>query len=327
MTEFKGFEPRLDMKGFTQLPNSFFDDVLPNIKSLSELKVLLAVFRKTYGWVSHIDPESGQPVYKEVDEISMSQFKDLTGLSQPSCVDGVKRAIEHGYLERVRDGTFHGGSSSNNESAAYRIKQITNDAPQPKEEPAANFKKQLTEEIKSYEGMAVTTDMDFTDNADTGEEVNPQDLLEEFFPSPNEEAAPKKKEPKKSFKNKKPSQWNANDLLAYFNTKYKSVLGFSAGPITMKEKSLAKKLLEGYETENLIKAIDYYLENYKSISYLPSGHPAFNIFFGYRKSLIPEAIDPTSAKKTSGGGSNKQMREFEEPQTNTQEDDTGGYTW
>jgi len=326
LATFEGFRPRLDMKGFTQIPNEFFDKILPNIKSLSELKVILAVFRKTYGWVSHIDPESGQPVYKEVDEISMSQFKELTGLSQPSCVDGVKRAMEDGYLERVKEGTFHGGNSTNNESAAYRIKQKTdyNDTPP---EPKKEIQKQVKEILEKPKGQTLQKethgnqlDMDFTDNSDT-ETANPSDLLAEFFPSQNEEPAPKKKEPKKTFKNKKPSDWNANDLLAFFNTKYRETLGFSAGPITMKEKSLAKKLLEGYETESLITAIEYYFTNYQNISYLPSGHPAFNIFFGYRKSLIPEALDPTSAKAKKGG-SNRQMREFTE-----EDNDDGGYVW
>jgi hypothetical protein len=339
MADFQGFDGRLNMASFTSLPNSFFDSVLPEIKSLSELKVLLAVFRKTYGWISHIDPETGQPVYKEVDQISMSQFKELTGLSQPSCVDGVKRAVEDGYLERVKEGTFHGGNSIHNESAAYRIKQKTTKDSIPPQTPKQKVKdtnKEINKEIKEIletpkgktikkESHGKQLDMDFTDNTDT-EKTNPSDLLAEFFPPQNEEPAPKKKEPK-SFKTKKPSQWNANDLLAYFNTQYKSLLGFSAGPITMKHKSLSKKLLEGYETENVTKAIDYYLANYKTISYLPSGHPAFNIFFGYRQSLIPEALDPLSAKKSSGGGSNKQMREFEEEKKAQDDNDDGGYVW
>lgn len=333
MAVYGGFRPRLNMVGFTSIPNEFFDEVLPNIKSLAELKVILAVFRKTYGWVDHIDHETGQLVYKEEDNISMSQFRELTGLSQPSCVDGVKRAIEHGYLERVKEGTFNGGNSADNESAVYRIKQVTEDSPEPspkKETPKkhdlGDIKKEVKEKIEEVNKTKkhderLDDDMDFTDDS----EVNisdPQELLREFFPPTNDEPAPKKKKEPKTFKTKKPTEWNSNDLLAYFNTKYREKIGISAGPITMKDKSLAKKMLASYDTEDLIKAIDYYIENYLTITYLPSGYPSFNIFFGYRKSLIPEALNPTMRKKP--GGKNK-FREFNE--YDPDDEDTGGYTW
>jgi hypothetical protein len=318
--DFKGFRPRLDMKGYTSLPNEFFDDVLPTITSLSELKVLLAVFRKTYGWVSHIDPETGQPVFKENDAISVSQFKALTGLSSPSCVDGIKRGMEDGYLERVKEGTFHGGDSSRNESAVYRIKQMGGEpTPLPPGQIQPDYSKVKPCNLGDIDMKKhMKNDMALNDVSDSDD---PEDILAEFFPKQETEEAPKKKE-SKTFKNKPMEKWTANDLLAYFNTTYKAILGFSAGPITAKDRTLAKKLLEGYETTNLVTALSYYLNNFKTISYLPSGHPAFNIFFGYRKSLIPEALDPTGGKKTSGtNGQNKTMREF------NGDEDKGGYQW
>lgn len=305
--KFKGFKGRLDMKGFTSIPNEFFDEVLPEIKSLSELKVLLAVFRKTYGWVSHIDPNTGQPVYKEEDEIAMSQFMKLTGLSKPSCVDGVKRGLEDGYLERTKEGTFHGGDSLNNEAAAYRIKQIGDEPP-----IKTNVPNEPTGEVVKTE----KTDMDFTDNADDDVES----IMEEFFPSQKEEPAPKKSEPK-GFKNKRPLDWNGRDLVAFFNHEYKKVLGIPAGPITVKDQTLAKQLLTAYNAVDLQAAIVYYLQNYKTISYLPSGYPAFNIFVGYKKSLIPEALKPDGKK--ASGGKNKSTREFDD----ITEEDGGGFVW
>lgn len=56
------FEPNT-----TQVPNYVFA-LIPNL-SEAELKVLLAVVRKTYGW------------HKDADKISVSQLEKMTGLS------------------------------------------------------------------------------------------------------------------------------------------------------------------------------------------------------------------------------------------------------
>jgi len=80
----KGFE----RPNHTQTPNTFFDVSLRQITSLPELKVVLAVIRKTLGW------------QKERDKISMSQIRDLTGLGQQSVQRGIEQALEHGFIER-----------------------------------------------------------------------------------------------------------------------------------------------------------------------------------------------------------------------------------
>lgn len=326
--KFKGFRPRLNITSFTPIPNEFFDEVLPNIQSLAELKILLAVFRKTYGWVERIDPESGEPIYKQQDSISMSQFKKLTGLSQPSCVDGVRRALDDGYLERVREGSFQGGDPSENVSAEYRIVQCVTPLTPTTPPDGGQDKGIEKEQDKKIEDVSPAEDMSFTDNSDS-EKVDPQSLLEEFFPPRRtDEPAPPKKKERKTFKNKPKDQWNANDLLAYFNSKYREVLGHGAGPITAKLRTLAKKLLEGYETEDLVKAIDYYLTNYKNIHYLPTGYPSFNVFFGYRQSLIPEALDPHKRKWAGGVTKKKNMAVREFIETDDDDDDDGvEYVW
>lgn len=72
----------------TQTPNEFYDHYLRIIDNMAELKVTLVAIRKTFGW------------HKERDRISLSQFEELTGLSRPSCIDGIRRAIGRGTLER-----------------------------------------------------------------------------------------------------------------------------------------------------------------------------------------------------------------------------------
>jgi phage replication O-like protein O len=80
----KGFEK----PNHTQTPNSFFDESLKQIKSLCELKVVLTVIRKTFGW------------QKRQERISLSQLEAVTGLTRQGVQKGVKLAIEHGFIER-----------------------------------------------------------------------------------------------------------------------------------------------------------------------------------------------------------------------------------
>src|SRR5438045_1679723 len=79
---------------YTQVPNLLFDRWLSEISSLAELKVLLAVTRKTFGW------------HKREDALSISYLMELTGLSRPSVIEGCKRAGPDGHqiLERTPDG-------------------------------------------------------------------------------------------------------------------------------------------------------------------------------------------------------------------------------
>ncbi len=77
---------------YTQAPNAFFDDILPEITSLSELKVTLAIMRQTFGW------------HKAEDRISLSQLEELTGLSRESVADGIKRAMKRGTVGRRKVG-------------------------------------------------------------------------------------------------------------------------------------------------------------------------------------------------------------------------------
>lgn len=319
MTDFKGFSPRLNMKGYTQMPNEFFDEVLPNITSLAELKVLLAVFRKTYGWISHIDNETGQVVYKEADAIAMSQFKELTGLSVPSCVEGVRRGIDHGYLERVKEGHFGGGDASLNESAVYAIRQ-KGPNPVPEGTPPIPPKKEKAAAKPQTERKEPIGDMSLNNAAD--EKASPEDTLAELFGTPaNTEPEPEKP------KVKDPSKWTCNDVLAFFNREYRTVMGHSAGPITSKLRANAKKMLEGYSGMELKTAILFYLLNYKSLQFHPASFPSFDIFFGYRQSIMPMALGTGEGKKASAPGGKKANLDMREYQGDTSGEDKGGYEW
>ena len=75
---------------FTKIPNRALD----NMAALSEaeLRIYLAVARKTIGW------------HKESDIISRSQFEQLTGLARRSVQNGIARLLEKGILTRTEAG-------------------------------------------------------------------------------------------------------------------------------------------------------------------------------------------------------------------------------
>ena len=76
-----------DNPNYTQTPNLLFDELMKDM-SEAELKVTLAVIRKTFGW------------HKEADLLSISQLVALTGMSRPSVIDGVSAGVERGFIVR-----------------------------------------------------------------------------------------------------------------------------------------------------------------------------------------------------------------------------------
>jgi len=100
--EFKGFRPRAKLEQFTAIPNEFFDEVMKKVSG-NELKILLAIFRKTYGWVVGSD-KNGNPVYKTQDSISLSQFQELTGIKSINTVKKyIKKLKEKGYIIQTEE--------------------------------------------------------------------------------------------------------------------------------------------------------------------------------------------------------------------------------
>ena len=70
-----------------QIPNSVIDELLAKL-TCAELKCYLFVVRKTKGW------------NKESDSISISQFMEVTGLSNRSVITACESLVEMGLLER-----------------------------------------------------------------------------------------------------------------------------------------------------------------------------------------------------------------------------------
>ena len=72
---------------YTQIPNRLFDELLP-LMGAAELKVTLAICRKTFGW------------HKKRDRISISQLEKLTGLSHQGVITGLQQGMNRGTIVR-----------------------------------------------------------------------------------------------------------------------------------------------------------------------------------------------------------------------------------
>lgn len=76
---------------YTQIPNIFFDQYLKDLGH-AETKVILAIYRKTFGW------------HKEREEISLSQIHEITGLKREHIIKASKSLEEKNMIKKVVSG-------------------------------------------------------------------------------------------------------------------------------------------------------------------------------------------------------------------------------
>ncbi len=86
-----GENMRITAPTFTQTPNDLFDHWLPHLGEV-ELKVLLVIMRKTFGW------------HKTRDRISISQLTTLTGSIPKNVISAVRSLIEKGIVIKSVEG-------------------------------------------------------------------------------------------------------------------------------------------------------------------------------------------------------------------------------
>ena len=101
LEDFNGFNARHELKEYTGIPNELFDKIIREITG-NELKILMIIFRKTYGWVDRKD-EKGNSIYKTEDEISQSQLMEMTSLSRNAVKNNLNSLIEKGIIIKVSD--------------------------------------------------------------------------------------------------------------------------------------------------------------------------------------------------------------------------------
>lgn len=111
---FPGFNTTF--KGYSQLPNDWLDEITSQIDNVAELKIVLYVYRHTWGFQKKSDNPDEPAKHDEIKKLTTDEFMHGrkksdgtrmdrgTGLSKHSVIDGTRNAIKHGYiLEEVDD--------------------------------------------------------------------------------------------------------------------------------------------------------------------------------------------------------------------------------
>jgi phage replication O-like protein O len=78
---------KIPAPNYTQTPNDLFDHWLPHLNE-GELKVLLVILRKTFGW------------HKNKDRISISQLAKITGLHEETVVRATRSLQSKGVISK-----------------------------------------------------------------------------------------------------------------------------------------------------------------------------------------------------------------------------------
>jgi len=79
----------MKMEMYTPIPNLLLEGIIKTKLSGTEISVILAVVRKTYGW------------HKTSDYISASQISSMTGLPKPYVFRLIKRLVSKKILTKV----------------------------------------------------------------------------------------------------------------------------------------------------------------------------------------------------------------------------------
>lgn len=101
-TPFSGFV--VPEQNWSKMPHAFIN-AMDIVETVSEMKVIVYIMRHTWGF-----SEFGEPKKITLDEFMNgrkkrdgSRIDNGTGLSKPSVVDGLKRAVKHGFVKAEID--------------------------------------------------------------------------------------------------------------------------------------------------------------------------------------------------------------------------------
>lgn len=78
--------PPVDKPNYTQIPNAILDN-MPSM-SMPEFCVVMAICRQTFGW------------HKKSEKLSVTQLREMTGLSKDAVLRALEAALEHGWITR-----------------------------------------------------------------------------------------------------------------------------------------------------------------------------------------------------------------------------------
>jgi len=119
---------------YTQTPNDLFDHWLPHLGE-AELKVLLVILRKTFGW------------HRTRDRISLSQLSDITGLDRRNVMKATKKLQEKGLIKKE----VIGDNGSQQTYYELIVGEVSNNCYQGRETPPPRGEKPPTKETLTKE--------------------------------------------------------------------------------------------------------------------------------------------------------------------------------
>ena len=86
--------------GFTPIAHDIIEALAARVISPDEWRVLMVVFRKTYGWD------------KKQDWIPLSQFVEITGMGKPHICRALKKLLQRNIIARSGNGVAQTGNAS-----------------------------------------------------------------------------------------------------------------------------------------------------------------------------------------------------------------------
>jgi DNA-binding Lrp family transcriptional regulator len=145
---------------FTMVPNQFLDEIVPFEKPCV-VKVVCLILRRTLGWID----QTGQR--RQQDQVAYSEFAREMNMSTQAVADGLKIALDKGYIIRVKAGTMRDAISGNPEAACYSLRWIS---PLPAVTPAV----ELSQTIRTNREKALAETANL---ADSGKQTDPASLI------------------------------------------------------------------------------------------------------------------------------------------------------
>ena len=115
---FRGFQ----RPHYTQVPDELFDELMPHLNE-SELKVLLYIIRRTFGFKKDSDHISLSQMAEGITTKDGRQLDGGTGLARRSVMRGLKGLLEKGVVVTVRQRTSQGDYETNLYALSMRDEQ------------------------------------------------------------------------------------------------------------------------------------------------------------------------------------------------------------
>ena len=115
---FPGFNT--SFKGYSQLPNEWLDEIISQITNIAELKIVLYIYRHTWGYQEKKSNPEEPAKHDEIKHITTDEFRHGrkrkdgsrmdrgTRLSNRSVIDGIRAAVKDGYIIELVDDTDKG---------------------------------------------------------------------------------------------------------------------------------------------------------------------------------------------------------------------------